>query len=166
MVISMSKEKTTPQFPLRPVIPEEKALFFALPEEEDLELGAVGHLRIDFGQHGKEFWHTWWPRGKEEWNSTEFKETLSTLVDALRTDGLLRDIDTMSSYCRANGGEIEGGWTPCYGYVVETEHYRFCLRCIPARGNYNAYLTGYDLRIPAQNLREQLELSQQIGGIS
>ena len=28
----------------------------------------------------------------------------------------------------------------------ETERYRYCLRCNPVRGDYQAYLTAFDLR--------------------
>jgi hypothetical protein len=41
--------------------------------EKDAELGCIGHVRMDFGHGGKEFWHTWWPRGDETLNSPEFK---------------------------------------------------------------------------------------------
>ena len=70
-----------PQTPLRhmmrPASPDEAGLFYALPPEKDEELGAIGHVRIDFGREGNEFWSTWWPRGPEELNSPEFKEELA-----------------------------------------------------------------------------------------
>ena len=37
---------------------DEAGIFYAMPPEKDELLGAVGHVRIDFGQDGKEFWHT------------------------------------------------------------------------------------------------------------
>ena len=40
---------------------EEAGLFYAQHPEEDKRLGAVGHVRMDFGRSGNEFWHTWWP---------------------------------------------------------------------------------------------------------
>ena len=46
---------------LRPASSTESGLFYALPPERDEELGAIGHVRIDFGYRGQEFWHTWWP---------------------------------------------------------------------------------------------------------
>ena len=49
------------KFEMRPAAPEEAALFYALPPEQDEELGTIGHVRIDFGRNGGEFWHTWWP---------------------------------------------------------------------------------------------------------
>ena len=33
-----------------------------------------------------------------------------------------------------------------YGYVVDTEHYRYCLRCTPSPGDYQGYLYCYNLR--------------------
>lgn len=34
----------------------------------------------------------------------------------------------------------------CFGYIAETEHYRYCLRCTPSPGEYQGYLYSYDLR--------------------
>ena len=48
-----------------------------------------------------------------------------------------------------------GGWPANYGYIVETENYRYCLRCNPVPGDYQAYLTAFDLRVQRQNLAEQ-----------
>lgn len=38
-----------------------------------------------------------------------------------------------------------------YGYVVETEHYRYCLRCKPQEGDYDAYLWTFDRRVQEMN---------------
>ena len=64
------------KFEMRPASPDEAGLFYALTPEQDKALGTIGHVRIDFGRNGNEFWHTWWPRGPEELNSPEFKEEL------------------------------------------------------------------------------------------
>lgn len=143
------------KFKLRPALPDEAGLFYALPPEQDAELGAIGHVRIDFGYKGKEFWHTWWPRGNEELNSPEFKAELKSLVDELREVGPLKDLTAMSDYCYQHGGQIKGGWQQNYGYVVETGSYRFCLRCNPAPGDYQAYLTAFDLRMQEQNMKHE-----------
>lgn len=162
------KEKIQPEprFPLRPASPKEAELFYALPAEQDAELGTVGHVRIDFGHGGKEFWHTWWPRGDEALNSAEFKAELAEVVNELRETGPLRDLSTMYRYCSEHEGRIQGGWQQDYGYVVETENYRYCLRCNPVPGDYQAYLTAFDLRVQRMNMAEQ-ENSQTItmGGI-
>ena len=75
--------------------------------EEDQRLGCIGHVRMDFGHRGQEFWHTWWPRGPEELNSPEFKAELQEVVDELRTS-VLKDLAGMTKYCWGHGGEVEG----------------------------------------------------------
>ena len=94
---------------------------------------------MDFGRSGNEFWHTWWPRGPEELNSPAFKLELQEVVDTLR-ESVLKNRFAMERFCYEHGGKISGGWTQNYGYIVETEHYRYCLRCNPSPGDYNCYL--------------------------
>ena len=135
----------TREFILRPASPDEAGLFYSMDAEEDRVLGTVGHLRIDFGHGGKEFWHTWWPHNEDQFNTGEFKDDLQEVVDTLRADGPLKDLASMRAYCYRNGGGItEDG--RCFGYIVETEHYRYCLRCTPFPGDYQGYLYCYDLR--------------------
>ena len=88
----------------------------AMTPEEDQRLGCIGHVRMDFGHRGQEFWHTWWPRGPEELNSPEFKAELQEVVDELRTS-VLKDLAGMTKYCWGHGGEV-GGWPANYGYIV------------------------------------------------
>lgn len=129
---------------VRPASPEEAGLFYAQTPEQDEALGAIGHVRIDFGHGGKEFWHTWHPRGTKELNSPEFKADLDEVVGQLR-ENVLQDLPTMRSYCHQHGGEIEGGiCTQNYGYTVETERYRYLLRCNPIESDYQAYLSCFD----------------------
>lgn len=122
------------RYQIRPASFDEAGLFYAMKPEEDQRLGCIGHVRMDFGHRGKEFWHTWWPRGPEELNSPEFKAELQQVVDELRT-GVLKDLSSMSKYCWSHGGEV-GNWPSNYGYIVETENYRYCLRCNPVPGDY------------------------------
>ena len=156
------------KFEMRPASPDEAGLFYALPPGKDEELGTIGHVRIDFGRDGDGFWHTWWPRGPEELNTPEFKDELGQVVDQLRR-GVLKDFSTMLRLCHLNGGEIAGGIAAQnYGFVLETERYRYCLRCNPVRGDYQAYLTCFDLR--AQEMRQAQEPEQatgpEMGGMS
>ena len=129
---------------IRPASREEAGLFYS-NAEQDMELGTVGHVRVDFGSSGKGFYHTWWPHNKDQFNTPGFKESLQEFVEALRQDGPLKDLASMRNYCNQHGGEItEDG--RCFGYIAETEHYRFCLRCTPRPGDYQGYLYCYDLR--------------------
>ena len=146
----------------RPASPEEAGNFYALTPEQDTELGTIGYVRIDFGASGTEFWHTWWPRGSDELNTPAFKDELGKIINELRATGPLKDLNAMTSYCGNHGGAIEGGWRQNYGYTIDTENYRYCLRCSPGQGDYHAYLTAYDLRVQQMN-RVQKEI---VGKIS
>ena len=91
----------------RPASREEAGLFYSEPNQTlDEALGTVGHLRMDFGSGGKEFFHTWWPHNEDQFNTGEFKDDLQDVVDALRADGPLKDLSAMSTYCHQNGGAI------------------------------------------------------------
>ena len=131
---------------LRPASIEEAGLFYSqMDEAEDAGLGTVGHIRMDFGASGKEFYHTWWPHNGDQFNTGEFKDELQKFVDMLRSDGPLTNLASMRNYCYQHGGKItEDG--RCFGYIAETEHYRYCLRCTPSPGEYQGYLYSYDLR--------------------
>ena len=119
----MWQTQTTIEYPfaLRPASIEEAGLFYSqLDETKDAALGTVGHVRIDFGHGGKEFWHSWWPHNGDQFNTGEFKGELQAFVDMLRTDGPLKDLATMRNYCNRNGGSItEDGRS--FGYIAETE---------------------------------------------
>ena len=152
------------QFHIRPARPDEAGLFYTPHPEEDKRLGTVGHVRMDFGRSGNEFWHTWWPRGPEELNSPVFKAELQEVVDTLR-ESVLKNRFAMERFCYARGGKISGGWTQNYGYIVETEHYRYCLRCNPSPGDYNAYLTFFDLDVQRQNMAQEEAPHMDMGGM-
>lgn len=61
----------------------------------------------------------------------------------------------MSRFCYEHGGEIDGGWRQNYGYIIETDHYRYCLRCSPGQGDYHAYLTCFDLDVQRRNMEKE-----------
>ena len=145
------------QFHIRPARPDEAGLFYTPHPEEDKRLGTVGHVRMDFGRSGNEFWHTWWPRGPKELDSPAFKAELQQVVDKFRED-VLKNRFAMERFCHQHGGKISGGWTQNYGFIAETEHYRYCLRCDPSPGTYNAYLTCFDLNVQRQNMAEERPL--------
>lgn len=152
-----------PEFGLRPASADEAGTFFVQTPEQDWQMGAIGHVRIDFGTDGDEFWHTWHPRGEESLNSAAFRTELGQVVDWLR-GSVLKDLRSMSRFCHEQGGEIPGGWRQNYGYVVETEDYGYYLRCSPGKGDYHAYLTCFDLNVQRENLAKENALSDRTGG--
>ena len=161
----MNESIPLPQTPIRhlmrPASPEEAELFYALSPEQNEEQGAIGHVRIDFGQSGEEFWHTWWPRGPEELNTPEFRAELAEVVNDFRK-GVLKDLLSMERYCWGSDGAIKGG-SCCqnYGFTLESARYIYRLRCNPIRGDYQAYLACFDRE--AQKLTH--DLSMEMGGM-
>lgn len=146
--------ENTTQFHICPARPDEAGLFYAQHPSEDEQLGTIGHVRMDFGKSGNEFWHTWHPRGAEELNSPAFKAELQQVVDKLRED-VLKNRFAMERFCYEHGGKINGGWTQNYGFIVEAEHYQYCLRCNPSPGDYNAYPVRLPLYRKLHHLRQR-----------
>lgn len=152
------------EYGLRPATQDETGLFYAMSPEKDHETGCIGHVRIDFGHGGKEFWHTWHPRGPEELNSPDFKAELQEVVDEMRKT-VLASLVTMNRFCINEGGHLDNSRTPNYGYIAESKRYRYCLRCNPTEGDYNAYLTCFDKQVQEMNQVNQLEQNMQLGGM-
>ena len=142
------------KYHIRPARPDEAGLFYALLPGEDERLGTVGHLQMDLGRGGKEFWRIWWPSDVEEGNHPAFKTELEEVVEALRKN-VLKDRLAMEGFCRRHDGKIRGGRTQSYGYIVETAHYRYCLRCCPSSGRSSADLICYALDVQRQNMTEE-----------
>ena len=107
----MWQTQTTIEYPfaIRPASIEEAGLFYSqMDEAEDAVLGTVGHIRMDFGASGKEFYHTWWPHNGDQFNTGEFKDELQKFVDMLRADGPLTNLASMRNYCYQHGGKAGG----------------------------------------------------------
>ena len=49
--------------------------------------------------------------------------------------------------------------------MVETERYRYCLRCNPVRGDYQGYLTCFDLRQQELNQVQEQDSGPVLGGM-
>ena len=142
------------EYHIRPARPDEAGLFYTPHPEEDKRRGTIGHIRMDFGRSGNEFWHTWWPRGPEELNGPVFKAELQEVVDTMR-ENVLKSRFSMERFCYEHGGKIDGGYVQNYGYIVETEHYRCCLRCCPSPGSFSADLICYALDVQRQNMAQE-----------
>ena len=130
---------------LRPFFGEEKSLFYSAPTETvDEALATVGHLRADFGRLGKDFQSSWNPHNGDRFNTPEFKAALKEFVDGLRkSGGPLKSLSAMRKYCaeREEAAKLEEG---AYGFIAETERFRYALRFTPLPGQYHLYLYAYD----------------------
>lgn len=121
-------------FDLRPASMEEAGLFYS-NDEQDEALGTVGHLRLDFGHGFLELRSTCYPHNDDQFDTLEFKMLLREFLEVLQENGPLASLSSMEAYCQKHGGAItEDGQT--YGYIWETERYRFCLRCTPSPFEY------------------------------
>lgn len=130
-------------FDLRPASIEEAGLFYS-NDEQDEALGTVGHLRLDFGHGFLPLRSTCYPHNDDQFDTLEFKMLLREFLEVLQENGPLASLSSMEAYCQKHGGAItEDGQT--YGYIWETERYRFCLRCTPSPFEYQGYLYCYDL---------------------
>ncbi len=99
----------------------------------------------------------------------EKDEELGQVVEQMRR-GVLKDFSSMLRHCHISGGKISGGiCCQNYGFVMKTKPYRYCLRCNPVRGDYQAYLTAYDLRVQelsqTQEQGPELDSGPVMGGI-
>ena len=130
-------------FALRPASIEEAGLFYS-NDEQDEALGTVGHLRLDFGHGFLPLRSTCYPHNDDQFDTLEFKILLREFLEAMQENGPLASLSSMEAYCQKHGGAItEDGQT--YGYIWETERYRFCLRCTPSPFEYQGHLYCYDL---------------------
>lgn len=119
---------------------DEEFLFFTNSSQDQ---ACIGHLRGDFGR-GTEFWTTWWDR-HEELKGQEFKDELDDLVNTLRKDGPLKDLQTMQRFC---GGHpvaqmSQRSGTEYYAFRIDTARHRYYLRFFPVQENYNFYIYCY-----------------------
>ena len=135
--------KSKYSFDLRPASREEAGLFYS-NDEQDEALGTVGHLRLDFGHGFLPLRSTCYPHNDDQFDTLEFKILLREFLEAMQENGPLASLSSMEAYCQKHGGAItEDGQT--YGYIWETERYRFCLRCTPSPFEYQGHLYCYDL---------------------
>ena len=122
--------------------PENEAnMFYARTETEYKSEGHIGYLRFDFGKSGEEFWHTWHPFN-EMLNTECFKQDFYRMMDILR-EGPLQNRVSMRKYIDSHGGRLAGreDW---FGFIIESERYRYYARLFPLSGDYNGYIFAYE----------------------
>ena len=132
----MSDEK----YPLLGTAADEEAMYFSLDVQEQ---ACIGHLRGDFGQ-GDHFWTTWWDH-QEDLKDQAFKDELDDVVNTLRKDGPLKDLDALQCFCWEHPltQMSPRSGSDYYGCRVDTALHRYYLRLCPVQGNYNFYLYCY-----------------------
>ena len=126
---------------------EHKTMFYSDCSPE-LREACVGHLRMDFGRGGSEFYSTWWGN-ENELNTNVFRQELDDVINALRKDGLLKKRSEMMKFCSENSHLPLG---ESRGFAVETEQHLFLFRCKPQVGDYDCYCYCYN--------KQELQMAQ------
>jgi hypothetical protein len=142
-----------------PALEAEKKLFFRLDGEAAERHGAVGYMRADFGQTGKEFWTTWFDCQKHL-KTPAFKREFDEVINSLRNDGDNPPFASrygLAVFCADNHGvEMPAGRGE--GFRIQTPDFSYCVRCNPRYGGYDIGLYAYDNRYLLPELAGQHEL--------
>ena len=127
--------------------PEEKPLFFSWNDGRDEANGCIGHMRGDF--EGEILHHTWWPHCWDaRCNDARFKADIQRVVDWLRVGfAPLKNLEIMDAFCARYDHAAIPGQDRAYGFRIETNRYRYMLRCTPVKGTYNVYLYCYSKEV-------------------
>ena len=126
-----------------PIVGQERDWLYS-DESKDAERGAIGHLRMDTGSSGKEFWTSWWPHQNDKLNKEPFCSELDEVVNALRRPELpLSSLQEMQKFCYKHGRDAEIEFGRSYGFKIETADFQYMIRLPPQRGDYS-YIYCYD----------------------
>lgn len=127
--------------------------FYSNQPTSAIEQRCIGHLRMDFGD-GEEFWTTWWPHTADAHNDEAFRAEFGKLAQQLRKN-LFKSRRHMYKYLADHPvTPLENTCPYSYGYCVHTKRYSYFIRCMPERGDYNAYVYCYlkaEEEAPAEN---------------
>ena len=137
---------------------EDKLIFFRLDGDAAERYGAIGHLRVDFGRTGREFWSSWF-NNQAHLKTPKFKAEFDDVINSLRDDGQkppFSSRENLASFCTASPGK-ELTSRGC-GYTVRTQDYSYYFRCRPQLGDYDIYCFAYDNRYLLPELAGQHEL--------
>ena len=108
--------------------------------------GAIGHLRVDMGQDGGEFYADWTDHAASGLPDG-FNAYLDTLISALRTnpafDKPLANRDSLSRYCYGHRSGKIPDEDNSYAFRVDGGGYSTILRLTSGRGEYNVYAYCY-----------------------
>ena len=130
---------------IRAMTPDERGFGYTQPELFETA-GCIGHLRVDMGSTGTQFFSSW-DDHQGALKTADFKAEFDTVINALRDDaeygGILASRAALASYClRQPESVYENGRE--YGFRVDTDKYSYLLRLNPNRGEYAAYCYAYE----------------------
>lgn len=123
---------------------DEGALFFSQGAEKDAELGCIGHFRFYFDQSCR-FTVSSWDDHQPELKTQAFKDEFDDVVNALRENGVLKDLPAARSFCYGHeSARMTDRYRPdTYAFKLETDAHTYCMRLFPNGGDYS-YIYAYD----------------------
>jgi hypothetical protein len=133
-------------YQLLPAEQAENGLFYRLDGEATERHGAIGAMRADFGNSGKEFWNTWFDIQKHL-KTQDFKSEFNELIDSLRNDGQeppFASRANLEAFCLAKQGYPLAGRAS--GYKVQTLKYTYTFHLAPTLGDYDVRVYAFDNR--------------------
>jgi len=130
---------------IRAMTPDERGFAYTQPDLFEVS-GCIGHLRVDMGNTGTQFFSSW-DDHQADLKTADFKAEFDAVINALRNDteygGILASRTALASYClRQPESAYENGRE--YGFRVDTDKYSYLLRLNPNRGEYAAYCYAYE----------------------
>jgi hypothetical protein len=123
------------QYPFFDVPEDDISLLFTTRLQEDAR---VGCLRGVFDANGLS---TSWLKGNEALESTAFGEEVRNLLDTLRHDGPLKNLQFLRQFCHEHPQARMSGRQTFYAFRIDTSRYRYYLRLFPQKGKF--YLFCY-----------------------
>lgn len=110
------------------------------------QCGCIGHLRVDMGSSGHEFYSRWDDHfGKLK--DDGFKEEFDQVIQTLRTDenygSVLQDRAAMNRFCWSHVDAQMENLSCEFAFRADTEKYAYLFRLNTKRGEYNLYCYCY-----------------------
>ena len=146
---------------LEPVQTEAEELLFYTDKLLDEKDGCIGHLRIDFGKSGDQFFSTWSDHSNKDGNDSIFKKEFDAFINDLRQN-VLKSRRDMRDYCRGKDDcrNTHSYYDDCWGFRCLTNKYAYYVRCTPVEGDYECYVYAYDKSILMRFLAEKAGLAE------
>ena len=128
----------------KPMTQVERLYAYKQSHQLNVQTGAIGYLRGDFGKNGAEFYSTFFDL-RESLKTDAFRADIDTVVSTMReAGGPLRDRYAMASFCGLReSAAFKGNLGTEYAYRVDTAQFSYLMRCNPTPHDYNFYIWCY-----------------------
>lgn len=150
-------------FSIRLMKPEERDFAYTQKPEILENSGCIGHLRVDLGSTGQNFYSNW-DDHRADLKTPEFKAEFDEVVNALREDAntgcFLKDRDALRKFCHQFPESKINEDGREFGFRLDTDDYAYMLRLNPNRGEYAAYIYAYDRELLDFYLIPEQEMDQ------